>query len=115
MAKPGPSSMVRLTSRMKAREASSVEVVRPQQQQRQRLAIERRDDAVQLLLDRGGQRDASGVGGQSRRRATAARIAGGRRHLAHGTIPARLSRASSSLIEVFERVRSSTVFTITAQ
>ena len=40
------------------------EVIRTQQQKRQRLAIERRDEPVQFLLDLGRQRDASGVGGQ---------------------------------------------------
>ena len=107
MAKPGPSSMVRLTSRMKAREASSVEVVRPQQQQRQGFAIERRDDPVQFLLDLGRQRDASGVGGQC--------VAAPEQPLRERLADHRAQSRNSSLIEVFDRVRSSTVFTITAQ
>ena len=40
------------------------EILRAQQQERQRVAIERGDDAVEFRLDRGGKREAAGTGGQ---------------------------------------------------
>ena len=64
MAKPGPSSRLCFTSRMKAREASSVKSSGRSNRSGSGIAIERRDDPVEFFLDRGRKRDAAGVGGQ---------------------------------------------------
>ena len=94
------------------------EIVRAQQQERQGIAIQRRDDPVELLFDRGRKRDASGVGGQI---IAAPQQALGQRcgeigDVEHApTIPAPAQSRKSSLIEVFDRVRSSTVFVMITQ
>ena len=64
MAKPGPVVDGALDLAHEGARGVEVEIVRPQQQQRQGIAIERRDNPVQFLFDLGRQRDASGVGGQ---------------------------------------------------
>ena len=49
MAKPGPSSMRALHLAHEVARGVEGEIVGPQQQQRQRIAIERRDDRVEFL------------------------------------------------------------------
>ena len=118
MAKPGPSSRLCFTSRMKAREASSAKSSGRSSRSGRGSRSSAATIRVELLLDRGRKRDASGVGGQI---IAAPQQALGQRggeigDVEHApTIPAPAQSRRSSLIEVFERVRSSTVFTITAQ
>ena len=94
------------------------EILRTQHQERQGIAIQRRDDPVELLFDRGGKRDAPGVGGQI---IAAPQQALGQRcgeigNVEHApTIPGPAQSRKSSLIEVFDRVRSSTVFMMITQ
>ncbi len=109
MAKPGPSSMVRLTSRMKAREASSVEVVGPQQQERQA-------DRDRAPARRRSSSSPTSAGSATRPAVLAGSgVAAPEQPLRERLADHRRQSRSSSLIEVFDRVRSSTVFTITAQ